>query len=153
MKKIYALVNHSTGEVYTCEGEDITCQTLYRRALSCRRSAVYYEDMQDYITLLRVDGYDCDSLRNGTVIQQWQGGMNTPMEDMGLCVRSYYALKKRGCKTAEDVAIIARCCAVWTFLPDKAVRELVRILYAYDKGAAQVIIRRINERRKESPSK
>jgi hypothetical protein len=148
MRKIYALVNHSTGEVYTCEGEGITCQTLYKRALSCRRGAVYYEDMQDYITLLRVDGYGYDSLHNGIVIQQWQGGMNTPLEDMGLCVSAFYPLKKRGCKTAEDVAIIVKSCAVWTFIPRKALIDLARILRQYDEAAARVIIRRINENRR-----
>ena len=147
MKKIYSLVNHSTGEVYTIEGEGITCQSLYKRALSCRRNAIYCESMQDYITLLRVDGYGYNSLHNGTVIQEWQGGMNTPIEDMGLCVRSYYALTKRGCKTAEDVAIIVKSCAVWTYLPKKALLELARIMNEYDKPAARVLIRRINERR------
>ena len=151
MKKIYALVNYSTGEVYTCEGENITCQSLYKRALSCRRNAIYCESMQDYIRLLRVDGYGYNSITDGAVIQEWQGGMNTPLEDMGLCVRSYYAFKKRGCKTAEDVAIIVKSCAIWTFIPYEALRELARILQAYDEAAARVVIRRINERRLVKP--
>lgn len=148
MKKIYALVNYSTGEVYTCEGENITCQSLYKRALSCRRNAIYCESMQDYIRLLRVDGYGYESITSGSVIQEWQGGMNTPLEDMGLCVSAFYPLKKRGCKTAEDVAIIVRSCAVWTFIPRKALIDLARILRQYDEAAARVIIRRINEERR-----
>ena len=151
MKKIYALVNQSTGEVYTVEGEGLTCRSLYKRALSCRRNAIYCDSMQDYITLLRVDGYGYDSLHNGTVIQQWQGGMNTPIEEMGFCVSAYYPLKKRGCKTAEDVAIIVKSCAVWTYIPRKALIDLARILRAYDESAARVIIRRINERRIKKP--
>lgn len=151
MKKIYALVNYSTGEVYTCEG--ITCQSLYKKALSCRRNAIYCETMQDYIRLLRVDGYDYDSIRQGAIIQEWQGGMNTPIEEMGLRVSAFYPLKKRGCKTAEDVAIMVRSCAVWTFIPRKALLALARVLREYDEAAARVIIRRINERRKECPSK
>lgn len=148
MKKIYALVNYSTGEVYTCEGVDITCQSLYKRALSCRRNAIYCESMQDYIRLIRVDGYGYDSITSGTLIQEWQGGMNTPLEDMGLCVSAFYPLKKRGCKTAEDVAIMVRSCAVWTYIPRKALIDLARILRQYDEAAARVIIRRINEERR-----
>lgn len=147
MKKIYALVNYSTGEVYTVEGEGVTCQSLYKKALSCRRNAIYCESMQDYIRLLRVDGYGYDSITNGTIIQEWKGGANTPIEEMGLCVSAYYPLKKRGCKTAEDVAIMVRSCAVWTFIPRKALHELARIMNEYDKPAARVLIRRINERR------
>lgn len=151
MKKMYALVNYSTGEIYTIEGENITCQNLYKRALSCRRKAIYSEAMQDYIRLLRVDSYG--EIMNGSVIQEWQGGMNTPLEDIGLRVSAYYPLKKRGCKTAEDVAIIVKSCAVWTFIPRKALISLARILQQYDDVAARVIIRRINERRIKSPSK
>ena len=151
MTKIYALVNYSTGEVYTCEGEGITCQSLYKKALSCRRNAIYCESMQDYIRLLRVDGYGYNSITDGTIIQEWQGGMNTPIEEMGLCVSAFYPLKKRGCKTAEDVAIIVKSCAIWTFIPYKALLDLARILRAYDEAAARVVIRRINERRLVKP--
>lgn len=147
MRKIYALVNYSTGEVYTVEGEGVTCQSLYKKALSCRRNVIYCEGMQDYIRLLRVDGYGYDSITNGTVIQEWKGGMNTPIEEMGLCVSAYYPLKKRGCKTAEDVAIMVRSCAVWTFIPCKALHQLARIMNEYDKSTARVLIRRLNERR------
>ena len=148
MKKIYALVNYSTGEVYNCEGEGVTCQGLYRRALSCRRNAIYCESVQDYIRLLRVEGYAPADILNGVIIQEWRGGINPPVDDMGLSPAACRPLKMRGCKTAEDVVIMVRSCAVWTYIPRRDLLDLARILREYDETAARVIINRLNKERR-----
>lgn len=147
MKKKYALVNLSTGEVYTIEGENITCQTLYRRALSCRRLAVYTETAQDDIKLFRINGYGWESLTNGSLIAEWKGGINTPIKEMGFCVTAYYSLKRRGCKTALDVASYICSTTIFLRIPKKAILNIEKVMRAYDQEATRLFRVNINKRR------
>ena len=90
---IYALINYGTGEIFSISGENITCQYLYNRALSIRREALRYGYALDKMHLVRCSDYE--HIMNGAVIQEWEGGLNTPIEDLRLCVRTYWTLKNR----------------------------------------------------------
>lgn len=143
--KMYALFNYTTGEVRSMISP--TCQALYKRAISDRRSNVYYGYAQDNMRLIACDGYDYENLRKGVIIQEWKGGLNTPIEDLGLTVRVYYSLKRRKVDTVEQMLDYVKTEDVFRRLPTKALYQIVHILRAYDKATAENLTRRINERK------
>ena len=147
---IYALINYGTGEIYCISGENITCQYLYNRALSQRREARHYGYALDKMCLVKCSNYE--HVTQGIVIQEWEGGLNTPIEDLGLNVRTYWTLKKRKCDT---VGSILKYFSVTDELLErfsaKTLYMLAKVLKPYDKAAACQIIRKCNLRRINKP--
>lgn len=149
MKK-YALINYTTGEIYSMSSEDsrFTAQALYKRAESLRRECIRYGYRQSRLELV-----DCSMCPNkvldGKTIQLWYGEDTTPLEDMGFSVRTYHMLKKRGCDVARLVADYAMGTSIFWNIPRKSILEIERILRAYDIVAAQTLRRNINKRRGE----
>lgn len=90
MKKTYALIVQGTGELYTITGENITCQALYKRALSIRRECKNNNWKQDEILLMNAD----NGLVNGELIQKWSGGTYTPITDTPICIPDYNFCKR-----------------------------------------------------------
>lgn len=148
MQKTYALINHDSGEVYTLTAN--TCQALYNRAMSHRRFCINCESRQDRLTLLVCDAIDRTAnatiWRNAKVLQEWEGGDDTPLLDMGISMPLYYRLHYRGINTARDLAEYARGTMIFSRLPAKMIREVVKVLQPYNKGAAMVLTRHYNER-------
>lgn len=143
--KRYALVNYDTGEVYTIEGDGITCRSLYKRALSIRRENIRYNYRQDKMHLFRLD--EGKSLTNGALLQEWEGGYNTPIEELGLSVRVYWSLKNRRCDNVGQILEYAASNDIFRRLPTKGITELIKVLRAYDKPKAVALTRKMNERR------
>lgn len=139
----YCLINYTTGEVYTVKGA-ISAQFLYKRALSHRRFCIYRGYSQDYMRLYAFN--DGEAHFSGRVVEEWQGGQFTPIEDMGLCVRAYYALLRRGCKTAEQVARYVYEKDIDRRLPDKVQYQVAEVLDAYDHEAACHLRKKLNLR-------
>ena len=146
---MYALINFDTGEIYSISGENITCQYLYKRALSVRREALRYGYALDKMHLVRCSDYE--HIMNGTVIQEWRGGLNTPIEDLKLCVRTYWTLKNRRCDTVDLILDYVKSEDIFHRLPAKALYDLAEVLKPYDEATACKIIRRTNERRIKKP--
>lgn len=140
----YCLVNFTTGEVYTTIGAP-SAQYLYKRALSHRRFCIYRGYSQDFMRLYAYN--DENAPLSGRVIEEWQGGQFTPIDDMGLCVRAYYALLHRGCKTAEQVARYVYDKDIDRRLPDKVQYQVAEVLNAYDREAACYLRKKLNLRR------
>lgn len=150
--KTYALINHDSGEVYTITAN--TCKDLYKRALSHRRLCINYESRQDRLTLLACDAIERTSnatiWRNAKTLQEWAGGNDTPILEMGITMPLYYRLHYRGINTAGDLAEYAKGELIFTSrLPSKFIREIIEVLQPYNKGAAMTLTRRYNERRYE----
>lgn len=143
--KRYALVNYDTGEVFTIEGNGITCRYLYNRALSIRRENVRYNYRQDKMHLYRLE--EGKSLTNGVLLQEWEGGYNTPIEELGLSVRVYWTLKNRRCDNVGQILEYAADDDIFRRLPTKGITELIKVLRAYDKPKAVALTRKMNERR------
>lgn len=146
---MYALVNFGTGEISTISGENITCQYLYNRALSQRREAVRYGYALDKMHLVRCSDYK--HIMDGAVIQEWKGGLNTPIEDLHLCVRTYYTLKHRRLDTVGLVLDYVKQEDIFSRLPQKALYDLAKTLKPYDEATACGLIRRVNLRRLKKP--
>lgn len=146
---MYALVNFGTGEIFTISGENITCQCLYNRALSQRREAVRYGYALDKMHLVRCSDYK--HIMDGAVIQEWEGGLNTPIEDLGLCVRTYWTLKHRRLDTVGLVLDYVKQEDIFSRLPQKALYDLAKVLKSYDEATACGLIRRVNLRRLKKP--
>jgi hypothetical protein len=142
---MYALVNFGTGEIFTISGENITCQYLYNRALSQRREAVRYGYALDKMHLVRCSDYK--HIMEGTVVQEWKGGLDTPIEDMGFCVPAYYLLKRRMCNTAREVAEYICQEDIFRRASRRVQLDIVRIMKPYSEEATQKLIRGINKRR------
>lgn len=140
----YALVNYGTGEIFTISGENITCQYLYNRALSQRRKAVRYGYALDNMRLLRVTG---ESLHDGVTIKEWAGGLQTPIEDLGLCVRTYWTLKHRRLDTVGLILDYVKQDDIFRRLPQKALYDLAKTIKPYDGATACGLIKRVNLRR------
>lgn len=146
---MYALVNYGTGEIFSISGEKNTCQYLYNRALSMRREALRYGYTLDKMHLVRCSDYE--HITNGAVIQEWEGGLNTPIEDLRLCVRTYWTLKNRRCDTVGLILDYVQSEDIFHRLPARALYDLAEVLKPYDKATACKIIRRTNERRIKKP--
>ena len=146
---MYALVNYGTGEIYTISGENITCQYLYNRALSQRREALRYGYALDKMQLVRCSDYE--HIMNGAVVQEWEGGFNTPIEELRLCVRTYWTLKNRRLNNIGLILDYVKGEDIFRRLPSKALYDLAKVLKPYDEAAACGLIRRVNERRIKKP--
>lgn len=144
---MYALINFGTGEIFSISGENITCQYLYNRALSQRREAVRYGYALDKMHLVRCSDYE--HIMNGAVIQEWEGGYNTPIEDLGLCVRTYWTLKNRRLDNVGLILDYVKQDDIFRRLPSKALYDLAKVLKPYDEATACGLIRRVNLRRIE----
>jgi len=142
---MYALINYGTGEIFSISGENITCQYLYNRALSQRREALRYGYALDKMQLVRCSDYE--HIMNGAVIQEWEGGLNTPIEDLRLCVRTYWTLKRHGYDNVGMVLDYVKSDDIFRRLPSKALYELAEIIKPYDEATACGLIRRVNLRR------
>lgn len=146
--KTYALINHDSGEVYTLTAN--TCQVLYKRAMSHRRFCINCESRQDRLTLLSCDAIDRTSnatiWRNAKTLQEWAGGDDTPLLDMGVSMPLYYRLHYRGINTAYDLAEYAKGVMIFSRLPSKMITEVIKVLQPYNKGAAMTLTRHYNER-------
>ena len=141
---MYALINYGTGEIYSISGENITCQYLYNRALSQRREANRYGYALDKMHLVRCSDYE--HIMNGAVIQEWEGGLNTPIEELRLCVRTYWTLKNRRCNTMGQICDYVKSEDIMRRLPRTALIQLVSVIKPYDKATAEYLTRKINER-------
>lgn len=139
----YCLINYTTGEVYTTKGAP-SAQFLYKRALSHRRFCIYRGYSQDFMRLYAYN--DGEAYFTGRLIEEWQGGQYTPIEDMGLCVRAYYVLRRQGCKTAEQVARYVYDRDIDRRLPSKAQYHLAEVLDAYDHEASGYLRKKLNLR-------
>lgn len=142
---MYALVNYGTGEIYTISGENITCQYLYNRALSQRREALRYGYALDKMQLVRCSDYE--HIMNGAVVQEWEGGFNTPIEELRLCVRTYWTLKNRRLNNVGLILDYVKGEDIFRRLPSKALYDLAKVLKPYDEATACGLIRRTNLRR------
>lgn len=149
MKK-YALVNYSTGEIFSMSSENdgFTARTLYRRADSLRRESIRYGYAQS--TLELIDCSKCpNAIRDGIVIYNWLGGTATPIEEMGFSIRTLHHLQKRGLGSAFDVASYAMGIDIFSRFPKSGILEIERIIRPYDEEAARILRRHINKRRGE----
>ena len=144
---MYALINYGTGEIYSISGENITAQYLYNRALSIRREALRYGYALDKMHLVRCSDYE--HIMNGAVIQEWEGGYNTPIEDLRLCVRTYWTLKHRRLDNVGLILDYVKQEDILRRLPSKALYDLAKVLKPYDEATACGLIRRVNLRRIE----
>lgn len=147
--KMYALINYGTGEVFTISGENITAQYLYKRALSQRRENVRYGYALDKMQLVKCSDYE--HIMQGAIIQEWEGGLNTPIEELRLPVRTYWVLKRR---MLDNVGLILSYAVqedIFRRLPNKAIFGLAKTLMPYDKVTACSLIRRANLRRIKKP--
>lgn len=142
---IYALINYGTGEILSISSENITSQHLYNRALSQRRKAVRYGYALDKMQLVRCSDYE--HIMSGAVIQEWAGGLNTPIEDLRLCVRTYWTLKNRRLDTVGLMLDYIKQDDILRRLPQKALYDLAKAIKPYDEVAACYLIRRVNLRR------
>ena len=142
---MYALINYGTGEIYSISGENITCQHLYNRALSQRREAIRYGYALDKMHLVRCSDYE--HIMSGAVIQEWEGGYNTPIEDLKLCVRTYYTLKNRRLDNVGLILSYVKDEDILRRLPSRALYDLAEALKPYDEATACGLIRRVNLRR------
>lgn len=146
--KTYALINHDSGEVYTITAN--TCQTLYNRALSHRRFCIYCETRQDRLTLLSCDAIDhtpnATVWRNAKILQEWAGGDDTPISDIPMSIRLYNRLHYKGIDTARDLAEYAKSTIIFSHLPATLIREIIKVLQPYNKGAAMTLTRHYNEK-------
>jgi hypothetical protein len=138
----YALINYSTGEVFSTEGR-YAVQYLYNRALSIRRHNRRYDLTQDELELVLFD----ENRIPAKTIEKWAGGVDTPLEDLALSVRVYYTLKRRGVNTVGEAAMYALTGDIDSRLPSKAQYELARRLLCYCPEAASKLIRKLNLRR------
>ena len=144
---MYALINYGTGEIFSISGENITCQYLYNRALSKRREALRYGYALDKMHLVRCSDYE--HIMSGAVIQEWEGGLNTPIEDLRLCVRTYWTLKNRRLDTVGLILEYTKQDDILRRLPSRALYDLAKIIKPYDEATACGLIRRVNLRRIE----
>jgi hypothetical protein len=146
--KTYALINHDDGTVYTMTAN--TCQSLYKRAVSYRRFCIHCKSQQERLTLLSCDAIDRTAnatiWRNAQTLQEWAGGDDTPILDMGISIPLYYRLHYKGIETAYDLASYARNIIIFSHLPAKMIREIIEVLQPYNKGAAMTLTRHYNER-------
>lgn len=142
---MYALINYGTGEIFSISGEKITCQYLYNRALSQRREYVRYGYALDKMQLVKCSDYE--HIMNGAVIQEWEGGLNTPIEDLRLSVRTYWTLKNRRLDTVGLALDYIKQDDILRRLPQKALYDLAVIIKPYDEATACGLIRRVNLRR------
>ena len=138
----YALINYSTGEVYSTEGR-YAVQYLYNRALSIRRHNRRYDLTQDELELVILD----DNRIPAKTVEKWAGGVDTPIEDLALSVRVYHTLKRHGINTVSEAAAYAIGSMIDSRLPSKAQYELAHRLLSYCPEAASKIIRKLNLRR------
>lgn len=146
---IYALINYGTGEIYSVSGENITAQYLYNKALSIRRECIRYGYALDKMQLVRCSDYN--HIMQGAVIQEWEGGYNTPIEDLRLCVRTYYTLKNRRLDTVGLILEYIKQDDIFRRLPSKALYDLAETIKPYDEATACGLIRRTNLRRIKKP--
>ena len=146
---MYALINYGTGEIFSISGENITCQYLYNRALSQRREAVRYGYALDKMHLVRCSDYE--HIMNGALIQEWEGGYNTPIEDLRLCVRTYWTLKTRRLDNVGLILDYVKQEDIFRRLPSKALYDLAKVLMPYDEATAGELIHRVNLRRIKKP--
>lgn len=144
MKKRYALVNFDTAEVYTIEGENISPQYLYKRAEHIRREAVHYGWRLDKMQLVRLD--EAKSIYDGALIAEWEGGMNTPIEDLRLCVRAYYTLKNRRCDNVGQICEYVKSDDIFRRMPSKVIQQVITAILPYDRATAQALTRKLNIR-------
>ena len=147
--KMYALINYGTGEVFTISGENITAQYLYKRALSQRRENVRYGYALDKMQLVKCSDYE--HIMQGAIIQEWEGGVNTPIEELRLPARTYWSLK---CRRLDNVGLILSYAVqedIFRRLPNKAIYGLAETLKPYDEATACSLIRRANRRRIKKP--
>lgn len=146
---MYALINYDTGEIYSISGENITCQYLYNRALSQRRKALHYGYTLDKMQLVKCSDYK--HIMSGAVIQEWAGGLNTPIEDLRLCVRTYWTFKNRRLDTVGLMLDYIKQEDILRRLPRKALYDLAEVIKPYDEATACGLIRRVNLRRIKKP--
>ena len=146
---MYALINYGTGEIYSVSGEGVTCQYLYKRALSVRREALRYGYALDKMHLVKCSDYE--HIMNGAIIQEWEGGYNTPIEDLKLCVRTYWTLKNRRLNNVGLILDYVKGEDIFRRLPSKALYDLAVVLKPYDEATACGLIRRVNLRRIKKP--
>lgn len=142
---MYALINYGTGEIFSISGEKITCQYLYNRALSQRREYVRYGYALDKMQLVKCSDYE--HIMSGVVIQEWEGGLNTPIEDLKLCVRTYWTFKNRRLDTVGLMLDYIKQEDIFRRLPSKALYDLAVTIKPYDEATACGLIRRVNLRR------
>lgn len=142
---MYALINYGTGEICSISGENITCQYLYNRALSQRRQAIRYGYALDKMQLVKCSDYE--HIMNGAVIQEWAGGLNTPIEDLRLPVRVYWTFKNRRLDTVGLMLDYIKQDDILRRLPSKALYDLSEAIKSYDEDTACGLIHRLNLRR------
>ena len=149
MKK-YALINYSTGEIFSMSSENdrFTARTLYRRADRLRRESIRYGDAQSTLELINCSKCP-NTIRDGIVICQWAGGTATPVEEMGFSVRTLHHLQKRGAESAFEVASYAMGIDIFSSFPRREILEIERIIRPYDEEAARILRRHINQKRGE----
>jgi hypothetical protein len=147
--KTYALINHDNGEVITLTADN--CYDLFSKAMSQRRYNIHYRLRQEHLTLLSCDAIERTSnatiYRNATTIHEWHGGMDTPLEEVAVGVRAYCRLKNLGFTTIGDALAYIKQLDFIQRLPDKDVCKVIYAIREYDKGTAQLLTRRVNERR------
>lgn len=150
MKKRYALVNFDTAEVRTIEGENITPQHLFKIAESERRTAIRYGWRLDKMQLVRLD--EAKSIYDGALIAEWEGGMNTPIEDLRLCVRAYYTLKNRRCDNVGQICEYVKSDDIFRRMPSKVIQQVIKAILPYDRATAQALTRKLNIRARKMAS-
>ena len=132
---IYTLVNYGTGEISTIKAD--SPQMLYNRADSLRRECIRYNMPQDTIKLFCGD----------VIIAVWAGGMDTPLEALGLDMEVYKCLYAIGLRTIGDLAQYAYTKDIDLWIDDKKQYKIAKIIMLYDKNAACKLIRKLNNRR------
>ena len=146
--KTYALINYDSGEICTVTAN--TCKAFYDRALSERRYCINRKIHQDHLTLVVCDAIEYTSngiiYRNAKTLQEWAGGNDTPLLEMGVSMPLYNRLHFRGIDTAGSLAEYAKGMMIFSRLPSKMIREVIEVLTPYNKLAAMTLTRHYNER-------
>jgi hypothetical protein len=145
----YALINYDMGEILSISGENITCQHLYNRALSQRREAARYCYRLEKLSLIKC--YNDDCLTKGSIIQEWEGGFNAPIEDLRLGFRTYWTLKTRQLNTVGSVLDYIQQSDIFRRLPSKNIYKLAEALKPYDRETVDQLVHKLNLRKMNKP--
>lgn len=144
---MYALINFDSGEIYSIEGENITCQYLYKKALSIRRKNIYYGYKQDKLHLIKCSNYK--NIMNGTIIQEWEGGLDTPLVETGLTVRAYYSIIRRSeAKTIGEAIQHIENSDFFNRNGNIVLQHIIKIVKIYDENAAKRLTKIYNKTRR-----
>ena len=131
----YALFNFTTAEVYSswCEARpSLALQNLYKRALSNRRYNLRHGYAQDDMRLCL---YDFERFEFVKIIEEWKGGNDTPITEIGLSLPAYNRLFYcYDCKTVrEALRVVKESERFQCKVPHKIKMEIVNALMPYDR--------------------